>query len=238
MLGALGPGQLTRILRTAFDPYARAELAALEAADPARQGLSEANAWPLGAQEHWEHYRWTARARDVLDRRVAARRGLPDVHGRPAGSLERGADGGGHVRADRPRALHARGRGGDHPRPRRPRAAPPLRPGRDRPPAPGPGGRHAARGRARRRPRARSGWPASSRSRDGTATTCAGPAPRCTSRRSEPGSSCTGCTASRPMRSRSRCRSAEGCGELASAPSAGAARTGARPGTPRPSTRS
>ena len=57
VLGALGPGQLTRVLRTAFDPYARAELAALEAADPARQGLSEANAWPLGAREHWEHYR-------------------------------------------------------------------------------------------------------------------------------------------------------------------------------------
>jgi hypothetical protein len=57
VLGALGPGQLSRVLRTAFDPYARAELAALEAADPTRQGLSEANAWPLGAREHWEHYR-------------------------------------------------------------------------------------------------------------------------------------------------------------------------------------
>ncbi len=57
VLGALGPGQLTRVLRTAFDPYARAELTALEAADTARQGLSEANAWPLGAREHWEHYR-------------------------------------------------------------------------------------------------------------------------------------------------------------------------------------
>jgi hypothetical protein len=57
VLGALGSGQLARVLRTAFDPYARAELAALEAADPGRQGLSEANAWPLGASEHWEHYR-------------------------------------------------------------------------------------------------------------------------------------------------------------------------------------
>ncbi len=57
VLGALGGGQLARVLRTAFDPYARAELAALDAADPARQGLSEANAWPLGAREHWEHYR-------------------------------------------------------------------------------------------------------------------------------------------------------------------------------------
>jgi hypothetical protein len=58
VLGALGPGQLARALRTAFDPYARADLAALEAADPDRApGLAETNAWPLGAREHWEHYR-------------------------------------------------------------------------------------------------------------------------------------------------------------------------------------
>jgi hypothetical protein len=57
VLGALGAGQLARVLRTAFDPYARAELAALDAADPAREGLAETNAWPLGAREHWEHYR-------------------------------------------------------------------------------------------------------------------------------------------------------------------------------------
>jgi hypothetical protein len=56
VLGALSPGQLARTLRTAFDPYARAELTALEAADPARDGLSEVNAWPLGARESWEHY--------------------------------------------------------------------------------------------------------------------------------------------------------------------------------------
>jgi hypothetical protein len=57
VLGALGAGQLARVLRTAFDPYSRAELAALEAGDPARDGLAEANAWPLGVREHWEHYR-------------------------------------------------------------------------------------------------------------------------------------------------------------------------------------
>jgi hypothetical protein len=57
ILGALSPGQLSRALRTAFDPYARAELAALETADPSRDGLPEHNAWPLGAQEHWDHYR-------------------------------------------------------------------------------------------------------------------------------------------------------------------------------------
>ncbi len=51
------PGQLGRALRTAFDPYARGELTALEAADPDREGLSEAGAWPLGAREGWDHYR-------------------------------------------------------------------------------------------------------------------------------------------------------------------------------------
>jgi hypothetical protein len=56
VLGALGPRQLARTLRTACDPYARAELAALEAADPDRDGLSEVNAWPLGARESWDHY--------------------------------------------------------------------------------------------------------------------------------------------------------------------------------------
>ncbi len=56
VLGALGPGQLARALRTAFDPYSRAELSALEACDPDRDGLDEVNAWPLGARESWEHY--------------------------------------------------------------------------------------------------------------------------------------------------------------------------------------
>ncbi len=57
VLGALGPGQLARALRTAFDPYARAELAGVEAADPGRRGLAEANAWPLGARDGWDQYR-------------------------------------------------------------------------------------------------------------------------------------------------------------------------------------
>jgi hypothetical protein len=56
VLGALSAGQLARALRTAFDPYSRAELAALETADPKRDGLSEHNAWPLGAREAWDHY--------------------------------------------------------------------------------------------------------------------------------------------------------------------------------------
>lgn len=57
VLGALSPGQLARALRTAFDPFARAELATLEAADSERDGLNEVNAWPLGAREGWDHYR-------------------------------------------------------------------------------------------------------------------------------------------------------------------------------------
>ena len=57
VLGALGPSQLARALRTAFDPYARSELAALETADPEREGLTEGGAWPMGAQEAWDHYR-------------------------------------------------------------------------------------------------------------------------------------------------------------------------------------
>jgi type VII ESX secretion system EccE translocon-like protein len=57
VLGALSSGQLARALRTAFDPFAGAELAELEAADPLREGLSEANAWPLGAQDSWDRYR-------------------------------------------------------------------------------------------------------------------------------------------------------------------------------------
>jgi hypothetical protein len=57
VLGALTPGQLARALRTAFDPYARSELTALEAVDVERAGLPETSAWPLGAQESWEHYR-------------------------------------------------------------------------------------------------------------------------------------------------------------------------------------
>ncbi len=57
VLGALSSGQLARALRTAFDPYARAELATLETADPDRDGLAEANAWPLGTGDTWDHFR-------------------------------------------------------------------------------------------------------------------------------------------------------------------------------------
>lgn len=56
VLGALGPAQIARTLRTAYDPYARGELTALEGADPGREGPQEAGAWPLGAREFWDHY--------------------------------------------------------------------------------------------------------------------------------------------------------------------------------------
>ncbi len=56
VVGALNPKQLARALRTAFDPFARTELAVLEAADPGRDGLSEAGAWPLGTCEWWDRY--------------------------------------------------------------------------------------------------------------------------------------------------------------------------------------
>jgi hypothetical protein len=57
VLGALSAGQIARTLRTAFDPYCRTELAALDAADSDRRGLEQASAWPLGAREAWDHYR-------------------------------------------------------------------------------------------------------------------------------------------------------------------------------------
>lgn len=56
VLGALGEDQLARTLRTAFDPFCRSELAALDAAGGGHR-LVEAGAWPLAAQEAWDHYR-------------------------------------------------------------------------------------------------------------------------------------------------------------------------------------
>jgi hypothetical protein len=57
VLGALSAGQLARALRTGFDPYAGAELAALDAVHGARDGLAHHDAAPTGAVETWEHYR-------------------------------------------------------------------------------------------------------------------------------------------------------------------------------------
>ncbi len=55
VLGALTPAQLARTLRTAFDPYARAEMTALHAAGPG-DGDPASSAWPVGAREAWDHY--------------------------------------------------------------------------------------------------------------------------------------------------------------------------------------
>jgi hypothetical protein len=57
VMGALSAGQLARALRTAFDPYSRAELGAVQAVDHEREGLAPYAAGPLGASEHWDHYR-------------------------------------------------------------------------------------------------------------------------------------------------------------------------------------
>jgi hypothetical protein len=56
VLGALSPAQLARAVRTTFDPFAAAEMIALETADGARQGISAVNAWPVGTREYWDRY--------------------------------------------------------------------------------------------------------------------------------------------------------------------------------------
>ena len=54
VLGMLGPGQLGRVVRTSFDPFARAELAALDAAGADLDAAPELTAWPVGVREHWD----------------------------------------------------------------------------------------------------------------------------------------------------------------------------------------
>ena len=175
VLGALGGGQLARTLRTAFDPYARAELAALEAAEPDRDGLAEANAWPLGAREHWEHYCSDGAVHatfwiggwprvDVSPMFMDALLGRSNVVRTVAVTFEPIA----------PERSTTRCGGRRHPRPRRPRAAPPLRADRDRTAAAGAGGGDATRGRACRGPRR---GPAG-RVRDGLRARSRRPAPR------------------------------------------------------------
>ena len=167
------------------------------------------------------------RARDLLDRRLAAGRRLADVHGRPARPLERGPHGGGHVRADRARPLDpARSRR------RSPATAPTV---------------SCAAASASRRP------PASARPGEATArreaelaaghgevrlagfVTVSRPRPRrpapgvlggARARRAGAARAAPDCTASRPTRSRSRCRCAGGCDEC------GDERDAERPGPP------
>jgi hypothetical protein len=56
VLGALSPDQLASTLRTGFDPYARAELAARRASGETAGAGPEA-AGPLACEEAWDHYR-------------------------------------------------------------------------------------------------------------------------------------------------------------------------------------
>jgi hypothetical protein len=53
VVGALRPGILASAVRVAFDPWSRPGLARLAAADPDRDGIDEAAAWPLGSETSW-----------------------------------------------------------------------------------------------------------------------------------------------------------------------------------------
>jgi hypothetical protein len=57
VLGALSAGQIARVVRTGFDPFARAELAPLDAVDGGNHAFAEHDAAPLAASEAWDHYR-------------------------------------------------------------------------------------------------------------------------------------------------------------------------------------
>ena len=57
VVGALRPGMLAVAVRVAFDPWSRPGLARLAAADPDRDGIDEAAAWPMGADASWGIYR-------------------------------------------------------------------------------------------------------------------------------------------------------------------------------------
>ncbi len=57
VVGALRPGMLAAAFRVAFDPWSRPGLARLAAADPGRDGIDEAAAWPVGTETTWSSYR-------------------------------------------------------------------------------------------------------------------------------------------------------------------------------------
>src|SRR5207247_9985752 len=57
VVGALRPGMLATALRVAFDPWSRPGLARLAAADPDREGIDGATAWPTATETSWGVYR-------------------------------------------------------------------------------------------------------------------------------------------------------------------------------------
>src|SRR5215213_8030519 len=57
VVGALRPGMLATAIRVAFDPWSRPGLARLAVADPDRDGIDEAAAWPVGTENSWTFYR-------------------------------------------------------------------------------------------------------------------------------------------------------------------------------------
>jgi hypothetical protein len=56
VVGALRPGMVASSLRVAFDPWWRPSLARLTAADPEREGVDEAAAWPTATETAWGTY--------------------------------------------------------------------------------------------------------------------------------------------------------------------------------------
>jgi len=57
VVGALRPGMLAATVRVSFDPWSKPGLARLAAADPDRDGIDEAAAWPVGTETAWTVYR-------------------------------------------------------------------------------------------------------------------------------------------------------------------------------------
>ena len=56
-LGVLKPRTLAKHIRLAYDPFQRRALDRLGAIDPAHDGVSAVNAWPLATHTRWDSYR-------------------------------------------------------------------------------------------------------------------------------------------------------------------------------------
>ena len=236
VVGALRPGMLATAIRVAFDPWSRPGLARLAAADPDRDGIDEAAAWPLGTEDVVEratertapfHATYWIASWPRIDVGAAFLSPLL-LHAQmvraiavtiePISPLKAIRE----VEAARTSDVadrELRGRMGFIETARR--QAP------DR-------GRRPPRGGARRRPRRRPLRRLRHRLRAHRSTSSSATARRSSTPPRWRGSSCSASTASRRRRSRTRCRSAGGCGE-----GEGPARAPRRrPRTSRPRTRS